>query len=88
MKTKRSPLSAPASRSNTSRPPQTFKIENPMAVILSSPHLAAATAFKNFQYTAAAQKLWAAGRFPTGRSVDRGGVPGPVPRATETVDHR
>jgi sulfate transport system substrate-binding protein len=44
-------------------PPQTFKIENPMAVILTSPHLAAATAFKNFQYTAAAQKLWAQAGF-------------------------
>jgi sulfate transport system substrate-binding protein len=44
-------------------PPQTFKIENPMAVILTSPHLAAATAFKNFQYTAAAQKIWAQAGF-------------------------
>lgn len=40
-------------------PSQTFKIENPMAVLTNSSHLAAATAFKNFQYTAAAQKLWA-----------------------------
>jgi len=39
-------------------PRQTFKIENPLAVVSSSPHLDAATAFKNFQYTAAAQKLW------------------------------
>jgi len=38
---------------------QTFKIENPVAVVTSSPHLDAANAFKNFQYTAAAQKLWA-----------------------------
>nr|WP_236983981.1 MULTISPECIES: sulfate ABC transporter substrate-binding protein [Mycobacterium] len=44
-------------------PPQTFKIENPMAVITTSPHLAAANAFKNFQYTAAAQKLWAQAGF-------------------------
>nr|WP_246398863.1 sulfate ABC transporter substrate-binding protein [Mycobacterium vicinigordonae] len=44
-------------------PPQTFKIENPMAVITTSPHLAAATAFKNFQYTVAAQKLWAQAGF-------------------------
>jgi sulfate/thiosulfate transport system substrate-binding protein len=40
-------------------PPQTFKIENPVAVVLTSPHLEAATAFKNFQYTAEAQKVWA-----------------------------
>jgi sulfate/thiosulfate-binding protein len=40
-------------------PSQTFKIENPVAVVTTSPHLNAATAFKNFQYTAAAQKVWA-----------------------------
>ncbi|OBI98043.1 sulfate ABC transporter substrate-binding protein [Mycobacterium asiaticum] len=44
-------------------PPQTFKIENPMAVIVTGTHLAAATAFKNFQYTAAAQRLWAQAGF-------------------------
>ena len=44
-------------------PPQTFKIENPVAVVTSSPHLDAATAFKNFQYTAQAQTLWAAAGF-------------------------
>jgi sulfate/thiosulfate transport system substrate-binding protein len=44
-------------------PPQTFKIENPLAVVSTSPHLDAARAFKNFQYTAAAQKLWAQAGF-------------------------
>jgi sulfate/thiosulfate transport system substrate-binding protein len=44
-------------------PPQTIKIENPVAVVTSSPHLDAATAFKNFQYTAQAQKVWAAAGF-------------------------
>ncbi|HET7072809.1 MAG TPA: sulfate ABC transporter substrate-binding protein [Mycobacterium sp.] len=44
-------------------PQQTFKIENPLAVVNTSPHLQAATAFKNFQYTAAAQKLWAQAGF-------------------------
>lgn len=44
-------------------PPQTFKIENPVAVVTSGAHLDAATAFKNFQYTAQAQKLWAAAGF-------------------------
>jgi sulfate/thiosulfate transport system substrate-binding protein len=44
-------------------PTQTFKIENPMAVVSTSPHLDAATAFKNFQYSAEAQKLWAQAGF-------------------------
>lgn len=44
-------------------PPQTFKIENPVAVVSTSPHLNAAVAFKNFQYTAAAQKVWAQAGF-------------------------
>ncbi|WP_374025262.1 sulfate ABC transporter substrate-binding protein [Mycobacterium sp. HNNTM2301] len=44
-------------------PPQTFKIENPVAVVTTSPHLDAAVAFKNFQYTAAAQKVWAQAGF-------------------------
>ncbi|ORV13994.1 sulfate ABC transporter substrate-binding protein [Mycobacterium celatum] len=44
-------------------PPQTFKIENPLAVVTSSAHLDAATAFKNFQYTEKAQKLWAQAGF-------------------------
>lgn len=44
-------------------PSQTFKIENPLAVVTSSRHLDVATAFKNFQYTAAAQKLWAKAGF-------------------------
>ncbi len=44
-------------------PPQTFKVENPVAVVTTSPHLDAATAFKNFQYTAAAQKVWAQAGF-------------------------
>jgi sulfate/thiosulfate transport system substrate-binding protein len=44
-------------------PPQTFKIENPVAVVTTSQHLDAAVAFKNFQYTAAAQKVWARAGF-------------------------
>ncbi|RAU91829.1 sulfate ABC transporter substrate-binding protein [Mycobacterium colombiense] len=42
---------------------QTFKIDNPVAVVNTSPHLDAAVAFKNFQYTAAAQKVWAQAGF-------------------------
>jgi sulfate/thiosulfate-binding protein len=44
-------------------PTQTFKIDNPVAVVTTSPHLDAATAFKNFQYTAQAQRLWAQAGF-------------------------
>jgi sulfate/thiosulfate transport system substrate-binding protein len=44
-------------------PSQTFKIENPMAVVTGSAHLDTVTAFKNFQYTVQAQMLWAAAGF-------------------------
>ena len=44
-------------------PPQTFKIENPVAVVTTSPHLEQATALKNFLYTAEAQKMWAQAGF-------------------------
>jgi len=44
-------------------PPQTFKIENPVAVVTSSAHLDKATALKNFLYTADGQKLWAEAGF-------------------------
>lgn len=44
-------------------PTQTIKIENPVAVVTSSPHLDAAVVFKNFQYTVDAQKVWAAAGF-------------------------
>lgn len=50
-------------------PSQTFKIENPLAVVTTSRHLDAVTAFKNFQYTAVAQRLWAQAGF---RPVDPG----------------
>lgn len=44
-------------------PPQTFKIENPMAVLTTSAHPKEATAFKNFQYRDTAQRLWAQAGF-------------------------
>jgi sulfate/thiosulfate-binding protein len=44
-------------------PSQTFKIENPLAVVTTTSHLDTATAFKNFQYTAQAQRLWAQAGF-------------------------
>ena len=51
-------------------PPQTFKIENPVAVVTSSTHLDKATALKNFLYTPEGQKIWAhAGFRPVDPSV-------------------
>ncbi|MGV0633078.1 sulfate ABC transporter substrate-binding protein [Mycolicibacillus trivialis] len=44
-------------------PEQTFKIDNPVAVLTTSRHLSAATAFKNFLYTPTAQRLWAQAGF-------------------------
>lgn len=44
-------------------PPQTFKIENPVAVVTSSTHLDQATALKNFLYTPEGQKIWAQAGF-------------------------
>ena len=59
-------------------PTQTFKIENPVAVVSTSAHLDAATAFKNFQYSAAAQTF---GRKPvSGRSTR----PSPTSSGTST----
>ena len=49
-------------------PPQTFKIENPLAVVSTGAHQELASAFKNFQYTTEAQKLWAQAGF---RPIDR-----------------
>ena len=47
-------------------PSETFKIENPLAVVNSSAHLDTATAFKNYQFTPDAPRLWAkAGVRPT-----------------------
>ncbi len=45
-------------------PPETFKIENPVAVVTSSAHQDKANALKNFLYTPPeAQKLWAEAGF-------------------------
>ena len=63
MRMRRSPRSGPAKPVQHVIPQQTFKIENPLAVVTTSPHLQAAIAFKNFQYTAAAQKVWAQAGF-------------------------
>jgi sulfate/thiosulfate-binding protein len=44
-------------------PPETFKIENPVAVVATSQHQEKANALKNFLYTPEAQKLWAEAGF-------------------------
>src|SRR5690349_16714667 len=44
-------------------PPQTFKIENPVAVVSTSAHADQANALKNYLYTPEAQKLWAEAGF-------------------------
>jgi sulfate/thiosulfate transport system substrate-binding protein len=63
-------------------PAQTFKIENPVAVVSTSAHLDVANAFKNFQTTATAQKLWAQAGFrvvdPAVASIFRDQFPVPV----------
>ncbi|MGV0794592.1 sulfate ABC transporter substrate-binding protein [Mycolicibacterium sp. XJ1819] len=44
-------------------PPQTFKIENPVAVVTTSAHQEQANALKNFLYTPEGQKIWAEAGF-------------------------
>ena len=44
-------------------PPQTLRIENPVAVVSTSSHLAEANALKNFLYTPQGQKIWAQAGF-------------------------
>jgi sulfate transport system substrate-binding protein len=44
-------------------PPQTFKIENPVAVVTGSAHADKATALNNYLYTPEGQKLWAQAGF-------------------------
>ena len=69
-------------------PPQTFKIENPVAVVTSSANLDKANALKNFLYTAEGQKIWARGRIPAGRSRGHGRFRRRLPDAGEAVDDR
>ena len=44
-------------------PPQTFKIENPVAVVSTTTHPDQANALKNFLYTPEGQKIWAEAGF-------------------------
>ncbi|WP_343602349.1 sulfate ABC transporter substrate-binding protein [Mycobacterium sp.] len=68
-------------------PAHTFKIENPLAVVITSGQLATATAFRNFQYTAQAQKLWAQAGFRPVDPAVAAGVRGrfPVPQKLWTI---
>jgi sulfate/thiosulfate transport system substrate-binding protein len=69
-------------------PPQTFKIDNPVAVVTTSAHLQQATALKNFLFTKDGQKLWAQAGF---RPVDPGvaadfATDFPTPQKLWTID--
>ncbi len=44
-------------------PSQTFRIDNPVAVVITGRHVDKATDFVNFQYTPDAQRLWAEAGF-------------------------
>jgi len=44
-------------------PPQTFKIENPVAVVSTGAHIDKADALKNFLFTPQGQKIWAQAGF-------------------------
>jgi sulfate/thiosulfate transport system substrate-binding protein len=69
-------------------PPQTFKIENPVAVVTSSSHLDKATALKNFLFTKDAQEIWAqAGFRPVDPSVAADfATDFPTPQKLWTID--
>jgi sulfate/thiosulfate transport system substrate-binding protein len=69
-------------------PPQTFKIENPVAVLNKSPNAAKARAFNDFLYTPQAQRLWAeAGFRPVDASVAKDFTDDfPQPQKLWTID--
>ena len=69
-------------------PPQTFKIENPVAVVTAGTHLDQANALKNFLYTAEGQKIWAqAGFRPVDPSVAEDfATDFPTPQTLWTID--
>jgi sulfate/thiosulfate transport system substrate-binding protein len=69
-------------------PPQTFKIENPVAVVTSTAHLDKATALKNYLFTKEGQKIWAqAGFRPVDPSVAADfATDFPTPQKLWTID--
>ena len=70
-------------------PAQTFKIENPVAVVSKSPNATKAKAFNDFLYTPEAQRLWAeAGFRPVDASVAKDfAADFPEPQKLWTIDH-
>lgn len=69
-------------------PPQTFKIENPVAVVTTGSHQAQAGALNNFLFTPQAQTIWAQAGF---RPVDPAvaadfGTEFPAPQKLWTID--
>ena len=68
-------------------PPQTFKIENPVAVVSTGTHQEQANALKNYLFTPEGQKLVGRSRFPSGGSDGGGRLRQGLPDAGEAVDH-
>ena len=69
-------------------PPQTFKIENPVAVLTTSTHQEEALALKTFLFTPEGQKIWAqAGFRPVDPAVAADFVTDfPVPQKLWTIE--
>jgi sulfate transport system substrate-binding protein len=69
-------------------PSQTFKIENPVAVVTTGQHIDKATALKNFLFTPEGQKIWAeAGFRPVDPAVvDDFSADFPTPEKLWTID--
>lgn len=69
-------------------PPQTFRIDNPVAVLTTSPHPDKATALKNFLFTPQGQRIWAqAGFRPVDPEVvERFSADFPAPQKLWTID--
>ena len=69
-------------------PPQTFKIENPTAVVTKGKGAEQAKAFNDYLFTAGRPEAVGAGRLPPGRPDGRGEVRRGLPAAREALDHR
>ena len=69
-------------------PPQTFKIENPVAVVSTSPHPGGGERVQELPVHGRCPEAMGAGRFPSGRPRGCRRLPRPVPGAGETVDDR
>ena len=69
-------------------PPQTFKIENPTAVVTKGKSAAKAKAFNDYLFTPAAQELWAEAGFRPVDPTVAAEVRQELPAAREALDHR